>query len=425
MATIDILPLNINGVKPPLNLLFDLFSKKDASDQNLMYPIDLSSNPNYAHAIQFTVHESTYGIVDEFNKIAGGGGLTTQLLNPMIGKLKAQKDILSTISMYMPDSLNVDYNLSYTESSLQEIFGAGKFLGGAVADFAAANRGSWADKSNFTNLYGKGLAVAASTAVSGKFGPLGPGNDFGTFVGNATKTVLNPQVQLLFKGVGLRTFQFEFTFTPTSSKEAQMVERIINAFQFYSAPALLGKSEQFLQPPQVFDINFAFTGGSGVANAVSSFFKNIGTNILTSQVSGAIFGSSQIDAKSNPAKIYKIYHPCVLKDISIDYAPNGWAAYADGQPVQSRMTLTFQETDIVTKKDIRPGYAPDLGGRETDGMWKETLNKSFGDVGDPTAYHNISPYTPGNIGNLSSVAPSIGSPKIYGDIANSWVPEIK
>lgn len=422
MATIDILPLNINGVKPPLNLLFDLFSKKDSSDQNLMYPIDLSSNPNYGHAIQFTVHESVYGITEEFNRMRSGGGILGQTFSPMNFKLKSQKEILSTISLYMPDTLNVDFNNIYADSSLEETIGPAKFLGGAIADFSSANKGSNADRSNFTNLYGKGLAVGAASMASGKFSL---GEQFGSLVGNVLKTVPNPQLQLLFKGVGLRTFQFEFTFTPTSSKEAQMVEKIINAFQFYSSPALLGQSQQFLQPPQVFDINFAFTGGSGISGAVSSFFKNIGTNILTSQVGGALFGSSQIDAKSSQAKIFKIYHPCVLKDISIDYAPNGWAAYADGQPVQSRMTLTFQETDIVTKENIRPGYSPDLGGRETDSAWKETLNKSFGDVGDPTAYHNTAPYTQGNIGNLSSGAPSIGGPKIYGDIANSWVPKIE
>jgi hypothetical protein len=345
MATIDILPLSVNGVQPPLNLLYNLFSSSSISDQNLMYPVDLASNPNYGHAIQFTVHEATYNIANEFNRIMSGGGVLGSTFNPSNFKLSQQKNILSTISLYMPDTLNVDFNNIYADSSLEETLGPGKYLAGAISDFASSLKGSQADKANFTNLYGPGLGVGLSYLASPNLGNL---------IGNVTKTQPNPQLQLLFKGVGLRTFQFTFIFTPTSSQEAKMVDNIMNAFQYYSAPSLLGQSQQFLKPPQVFDINFAFTSGSGLTGAVTNFFKNIGTNILSSQVSGSLFGSNQIDPTSNPAKVFKVYHPCVLKDISIDYAPNGWAAYDDGYPVQSTMTLTFQETDIVTKEDIRP-----------------------------------------------------------------------
>jgi len=52
------------------------------------------------------------------------------------------------------------------------------------------------------------------------------------------------------------------------------------------------------------------------------------------------------------AKIFKVYHECVLENMSVDYAPNGWAAFGDGHPVQTRMTLQFREMDIVSKQDI-------------------------------------------------------------------------
>ena len=37
----------------------------------------------------------------------------------------------------------------------------------------------------------------------------------------------------------------------------------------------------------------------------------------------------------------------------LDYAPNGWAAYNDGFPIQTRLTLQFKEMDIVTKRTLR------------------------------------------------------------------------
>ena len=57
------------------------------------------------------------------------------------------------------------------------------------------------------------------------------------------------------------------------------------------------------------------------------------------------------------AKVFQVYHDCVLTNIQVDYAPNGWSAYNDGYPVETRLTLTFKETDIVTKSDIDPSIS--------------------------------------------------------------------
>ena len=58
------------------------------------------------------------------------------------------------------------------------------------------------------------------------------------------------------------------------------------------------------------------------------------------------------DASAPNAKIFQV-GDCVLKNVNVDYAPNGWAAYNDGYPIQTRLTLQFQEMDIVTKQSMR------------------------------------------------------------------------
>ena len=58
MATIDIFPLSFNGIQPPLNLL-SLFNT-DNNSKNFYYPLDLASNPSFAHAIQFTIYDYEY-----------------------------------------------------------------------------------------------------------------------------------------------------------------------------------------------------------------------------------------------------------------------------------------------------------------------------------------------------------------------------
>ena len=54
----------------------------------------------------------------------------------------------------------------------------------------------------------------------------------------ATGTVVNPNLELLFSGPRLRTFQFNFTLTPRSEEEATMVRKIIKFFKRTSAPSL-------------------------------------------------------------------------------------------------------------------------------------------------------------------------------------------
>jgi hypothetical protein len=56
---------------------------------------------------------------------------------------------------------------------------------------------------------------------------------------------------------------------------------------------------------------------------------------------------------------------CVLKDIQVNYAPQGWSAYevpgqsatlgGTGMPVGIEMTLSFQEITYITKSISLPG----------------------------------------------------------------------
>ena len=120
---------------------------------------------------------------------------------------------------------------------------------------------------------------------------------------------------------------------PRSTKEAQQVQNILNRLRFHQAPEILGQGSSgglggfFLVPPSEFDIKFYYNG------------------------------------RINP-NIPKI-STCVLTSIDTDYAPNGWAAYEvpsdvgnpslgkTGMPVGIRLSLTFQETEIMTKDNFK------------------------------------------------------------------------
>ena len=131
--------------------------------------------------------------------------------------------------------------------------------------------------------------------------------------------VFNPQEQLLFESIDFRSFGMSFTFTPFSRQEAQDIKGIIQKFRESAAPEIVNASAGFFfNPPSVFQITFLNRG------------------------------------QENP-NINKLKR-CVLENVDVNYAPNGWASHDDGAPVQTTLTLQFREIELVDKAAIKQGY---------------------------------------------------------------------
>lgn len=395
MAKIDIFPLSIDGVKIPINFLDNILARNDTN--NLLYPLDLVNNPIYGHAIQFTIYDYKYDKLEtSFGSVQGG--VSNFYKNSFSqGKLSVSKVIenaknikpedlsvledflvpanyvpkrdrtLANISLYLPDTLATSFDSDYTSVSLTETFS----LAGVLTT------GHQAYKSSLDSIKKNDAFNAA--AIKGATSALLDGVTKG-LAGNVLKTVLNPQLQLIYRGIGLREFQFEFIFTPTSKKEAEAVEKIIDSFMFYSLPET-AMNGQFLIPPQIFGIKFVYTGGDGLANTITDVFKKTMTNVLGSQLSGWLSGGNPTNkmSKNQNTKLFDI-GDCVLSNVNVDYAPNGWSSYQDGQPVQTRLTLQFKEMNIRSKSDMvgfknSPYYNGDGGPVGTLGSIDDTFKK--------------------------------------------------
>ena len=127
--------------------------------------------------------------------------------------------------------------------------------------------------------------------------------------------VFNPQEQLMFEGIDFRKFSMSFTFTPSNKEEAQAVNDIITTFRKNAAPDIGGFYGFFFIPPSQFMISYCSNGGK------NKFIHN--------------------------------FKRSVLEDVTVNYAPNGWSAHAiDGAPVQTTLSLTFKEMELVTRSDI-------------------------------------------------------------------------
>jgi len=328
-------PGTING---PLQLLYGNKYKFGTH----RYPRNLGTDPTRSHVIRFTSmqpdpkyqSQSVSNIINLGKSIQGGvesfvtGGPVSQ---DIVNNTKALLDDLSasdiprvpyeTISLYIPDTVNVSYSSSYDDISLTESLGKAYFLAQAGTSMFDMFKGA-GDKS-FEQLANKAgsdpfIRRFLANAVGDRIGASNLGDLALRGIGQA----MNPQLQVLFRGVGFRSFQFDFVFTPYSKEETETVNKIIKSFKYASAPEINpnGYFSQgvFMKVPFPFKIDFLYKG------------------------------------KENPY-VHKIGET-VLENVNVDYGPNGWATFNDGSPVQIRLTLQFKETVIVDKNKINAGY---------------------------------------------------------------------
>lgn len=250
---------------------------------------------------------------------------TNELLsNNMITKsnssyLRTTQLTKDVIALYMPDTLMYNYEQGYSDLNIGNSI-TGKLMAGVESAIEAYQKdGSKGAGSSLAKTVG----MTAGDIVSGKFGDAGK-----VAFTAATGTVANPMLELIYSSPKFREFQFDFSFYPRDEKEALEVQKILQKLRFHQAPEFAQDTKGFLIPPSEFDIRFYY-GGTQNPN-----IDTIGT--------------------------------CVLKNIQINYAPNGWAAYevptnptaalgATGMPVAVQVSLTFMETSYFTKDDYVTG----------------------------------------------------------------------
>jgi hypothetical protein len=381
MAVISI-PTSVAGVSLPGQLgqiakgpLSALYGGKGV--QTLKYPSDLATDATKNHYVQFSIKEvipagysttaptvagQSIGLGNIANAAGAvgeaiGNGIksltsdtsqfteeTVQTATESIGRgLNAIGEFIPTslqispttteakayISLYMPDTLTATYSADWQEMSLGDL-GTGISTLRMINELASQGNidalKSGDIKKSLGNMASTDPAVTAT--LTGLLGASGLGSNLidakaiGDVVLKGKGYAINPQLQMIFRGVGFRSFQLSFMFTPKSLEESTEVDAIIKTFKYHFSPGLqAGKTDStqsmFLTSPSIFNIEF-----------------KIGQN------------ENQYVPK---------YGDCVLSDIDVNYAPNGFAAHENGAPVQTMLNLTFKEIVIVDRDKIARG----------------------------------------------------------------------
>ena len=232
--------------------------------------------------------------------------------------------ITDSIAIYLPPNVSTTIGTQY-EGVAQGALGLAAAGGGKFLEHM--RRGDYeAAAKMFVGSAGQVIAAGLQKAIAGAgdlfFDTSNTADLYNKAFGNAT----NPFMEVFFGGVELRTFVYNFTFSPRNEDETLDVQKIIQLFRFHMVPELQGENMRYLTLPSTFDIHYMYqTDPTPESNAYENpFYHKIAT--------------------------------CVLTNCAVDYTPGAVKSFADGAPTQITMNLMFTETEIMTKERIDEGY---------------------------------------------------------------------
>ena len=142
--------------------------------------------------------------------------------------------------------------------------------------------------------------------------------------------MINNNLELLFNGPNLRTFNFAFQLRPRSESEAELCRQIIRSLKKNSAPKR-SPDFMFLETPMIFRIQYIYKGDK-------------------SDIPGA--NSSELVSQTEHPYMNKL-KPCALTGLSVNYTPDGsYMTYADGGSMTGYdLSLTFKEIEPIYQDD--------------------------------------------------------------------------
>ena len=227
---------------------------------------------------------------------------------------------VAAVSMFMPAQVATTYSANYTDT------GIGMLVGDALNIYdELKNKGLGADAGAI------GSAGSAIIDGIGNLSTLALQKGLGSGVvpglsglqearGITTGEIISERMELAFKGINKRQFQYTFKMIPKSAAEADEIKSIIHLFKRNMLPEMTGgdATGRRMTIPNTFNIQYMYNG------ADNNFLHKIGE--------------------------------CVLENFSVAYGGEKYATYnptANGAPpVETTITLAFKELDLVTRAGV-------------------------------------------------------------------------
>ena len=243
------------------------------------------------------------------------------------------------VVLYMPpDALKTSYSQSIGDVEMGGFISlAGANMAGVGSNLAAGDLGGAAKAFNVIKGNSKGaekmeiLADSLKAAAGGALKRFA-GTQGGQAISKATGQILNPHKAVVYQGPGgFRTFSFTFQLVPKSADEAKEIFNIVKFFKKRMHPG---------------------TGAGTGVNSVSSVTLTYPDEFEIKYY----VNHKEVDGSDYTKPLFKI-HNCFMDSFSTDYTTSGIVSFMDdAQPVTTTISMSFKETQLLTKKDIDAGY---------------------------------------------------------------------
>ena len=224
----------------------------------------------------------------------------------------------TAITLYMPPSVQVSYGAEYTDTEI----GAAAAIGAQAYNDIVSGKslGDTVNKSlkSLGPEIGDGMIRKALGAID-----MIPGLEGAMEVVEMQRGFIKaPRMELAFKGIPKRSFQYDFKMLPKSAEEAEEIQKIVKAFKLNMLPEMVQGSANRLTMPNTFDIQYMYAG------AENQYLHKIST--------------------------------CVLETMNVTYGGDRYKTFeanANGAPpVEVAISLAFKEMDLITREKANQGF---------------------------------------------------------------------
>ena len=267
----------------------------------LRYPLDEPGGPFQYDYISITAHDYRPSGLDVVGNAAAKSSPTKNLgpaYERVIFPMQPQLSETNAVN-WSDDQLNpMQALLGKAAKAIMDTAGGKSFkqLSNAFGDLY----GQVTDAFNDPNLKSAVAAYFAGQAVGANL------------QGRLTGQVINPNLELLFNGPNLRTFNFNFRLTPRTPEESEQIREIIFAFK-RNMSVQRSQSNLFLRSPRLFQLQYIYKSGKGGKDGAQHPYLNK-------------------------------FKPCALTNFAVNYTPDG--SYA-----------TYDETGSLTAYDLNMSFS--------------------------------------------------------------------
>ena len=245
------------------------------------------------------------------------GGVEERVVQPSSGLAAGQLGnrtvrVSKTIVLYMPPGLKTSYGAVH-EGVETGIIGnllgmGGEGVIGSTADLAGRMKDA--------------AAALGTELISGALAIIPGMGDLKGALTKLTGKATNPNTEMVFKSVPMRSFDFVFEFAPKNKKELENMYKILEIFKYHMHPMIDPIGNDFIVPEE-FQITYMYLEHR---------------NQYIPRVSR-----------------------CVLTNLDVQHGDDGnFSTFAGDDkgaaPIYTKMSLKFSETEIMTKTTISKGF---------------------------------------------------------------------